>query len=191
MIASAFVGCDLMRKGLENAARLLALRGPLASDATARMLHALVLALAIWYALWTAILLPLYPNPASKLPAVFLQEAGPVVALVLLRLGRFRQASIAYLFGAWLFATFVIANTGGIRSPEVFLYVTPPVLATWLLGVRGALWTGAGCLGSALVFAILDVSGGLTPRIQVTPFGIWIVMLQVVLIGAVPVSAVL
>ena len=33
--------------------------GPLAADPTARMLHALVLALAIWWGLWTIILMPL------------------------------------------------------------------------------------------------------------------------------------
>jgi len=63
----------------------LRLRGPLAADSTARTLHALVLALAIWYAIWSIVTLPLYPDQnallaveadlASFPPLVFAGEA--------------------------------------------------------------------------------------------------------------------
>src|SRR5947209_8355777 len=135
------------------------LRGPLASDPNAQLLHVLVLALAIWYGLWTVILLPLYPGALSKLPNVALAEMAPFLALVLLRFGFFRQASIAYLAVTWAFATVVVAHDGGIRSPVQIFYGTLPVLASWLLGYRAALWTAGTCIASGLVFALIDLAG--------------------------------
>src|SRR4051812_14105218 len=116
-------------KSLQSVIYVLRLRGPLAFDPNARLLHALVLSLAVWYGLWTVILLPLYPGAVSKLPSVALEEAAPLAALVLLRFGFFRQASIAYLAITWAFATVVVAHDGGIRSPVQIFYGTLPVLA--------------------------------------------------------------
>jgi PAS domain-containing protein len=150
------------------------------------------LTLAIWFALWTIVLVPLYPNASAKLPGIFLEELGPLAALILLRFGFLRQASLAYLAGTWAFATFTVARTGGIRSPTQVFYGTLPILATWLLGYRGALWTAGGCLGTALFFAVLELAGvNLTPRFQPTPLGIWALLMQVIFIGAVPVGHVL
>jgi signal transduction histidine kinase/CheY-like chemotaxis protein len=156
------------------------------------MLHALVLALAVWWALWSMILLPLYPNLRLRLPIAALQEVGPVGALVLLRLGLLWQASLIYLLGTWVFATVVMALNGGIRSPVQTLYGVLPILAAWLLGYRGALWVAGVCLGSGLVFATLELVGlNLARILPVTPLAIWVNLLQVILIGAVPVAQIL
>ena len=153
------------------------------------MLHALVLALAIWFALWSIALAPFYPFSALKLGIQILEEVGPVAALTLLRLGFLRQASLVYLGGAWVFATVVIALNGGVRSPDQAFYVALPILATWLLGYRAALWT-ARVLGSALVFAYIELAGvHFVDIVPGTPLGIWAgVLLQVILIAAVPVA---
>ena len=181
-----------VRKHVRNVTHALRLRGPLAVDPTARMLHALLLVLAIWYGLWSIILLPLYPNVAVRLLVAVLNEVGPVAALVLLRLGSLRRASLVYLICAWAVATIVIALNGGIRSPGQVHYVTLPILATWLLGYEAALWTASLCLCSALVFALLELVGiNLARIIPLTPLAIWSRLLQVILIGAVPVAQVL
>ncbi len=174
---------------LRRKARAFRLRGPLAENPTARILHVLVLVIAIWYALWSVILLPLYPQLGIRLALALFMEAGPVAALVLLRLGFLRQASLAYLTGAWAAATFSMASRGGIRSTSQVYYVALPILATWLLGYRGALWTAGVCLASALVFAILALAGLDLARIApVTPIATWVTLVQVILIAAVPVA---
>src|SRR3954452_3286993 len=95
--------------------RALRLRGPLATDPTARLLHALVLSLAIWYAFWTIVLIPLYPDQGARLGVALVAELAPTAALFLLRLGLFRQAAAAYLAIAWLHATYRMSLNGGIR----------------------------------------------------------------------------
>ena len=176
-------------QNLRRKARAFRLRGPLAENPTARILHVLVLVIAIWYALWSVILLPLYPQLGIRLALALFMEAGPVAALVLLRGGFLRQASLAYLTGAWAAATFSMAFRGGIRSTSQVYYVALPILATWLLGYRGALWTAGVCLASALVFAILALVGVDLARIApVTPIATWVTLVQVILIAAVPVA---
>ena len=117
----------------------LRLRGPLAADPTARMLHALVLALAIWYAVWTIVTLPLYPNPMARLIRlrfIIVADMVPVTTLILLRLGYFRQAAYVYMTGQWVQATYNIAINGSIQITSTAFYITLPILATWLLGFR-------------------------------------------------------
>ena len=82
-------------KQLRRVLHALRLRGPLAADPTARILHALVLALTIWSAIWSIVTLPLYPNLTARLLRVrfvIMADLVPVTTLILLRLGHFRQA---------------------------------------------------------------------------------------------------
>src|SRR4051812_48238975 len=104
-----------VREYFHAAGRALRLRGPLGTDPIARLLHALVLAIAVWFAFWTAVLIPLYPNRGPRLGVALLAEIGPIAALVLLRLGLFRHASVVYLAGAWLHTTVRMTMNGGIR----------------------------------------------------------------------------
>jgi signal transduction histidine kinase/CheY-like chemotaxis protein len=179
------------QKHLQRAKDALSLHGPLAHNPDARLLHNLVLILAVWFSFWSALLLPFYPGAVAKLPGVVLETATPIASLVLLRLGFFRQASAVYLAGTWAFATLVVARDGGIRSPVQIMYGTLPVIASWLLGYRAALWTAAACILSSLAFAVIDVAGlSLRREFSSTPFGIWAILLQAILTGGVPVAQV-
>jgi PAS domain S-box-containing protein len=169
----------------------LRLRGPLAENPTARTLHALLLSFAIWFGFWSIALLLVYPNLA-RLALDILYQATLVAALVLLRYGFFPQASVVYLAGMWVAATARIASGTGIHSTTQVVYVTLPILATWLLGYRAAMWTAGACLGSSLVFACLELVGvHAKDPITATPLATWSIMLQVTLMGVVPVSHVL
>jgi two-component system, cell cycle sensor histidine kinase and response regulator CckA len=175
-------------------AHTLRLRGPLATDPTARTLHAFLLTLATWYFLWTAILIPLNPNPNAglRLSVASVAIVTPLAALVLLRRGRLREASLAYLAGMWIFTTTAMALQGGVRSTIQVLYVTLPISAAWLLGYIPALWTACVCLGTALVFALLETSGVTISRvIPGTPLGVFATLVQASVIGAVPAARVL
>jgi PAS domain S-box-containing protein len=169
----------------------LRLRGPLAENPTARTLHALLLSFAIWFGFWSTVLLLVYPNFA-RLAVDILYQATLVAALVLLRYGFFPQASLVYLGGMWVSATARIAIGTGIHSTTQVVYVTLPILATWLLGYRAAMWTAGACLGSSLVFACLELLGvRAKDPITATPLATWSIMLQVTLMGVVPVAHVL
>jgi len=181
-----------LRTDLLSAAYALRLRGPLADDPTARILHALVLAVAIWYALWSVILLPLYPQFGIRLLTAVLQEVGPLAALVLLQFGLFRQASWVYLLSMWASATIISATRGGIHSTSLVAYVVIPILATWLFGFSTALWAAGLCLSTGLILALLELTGvrfnGVLP---VTPIAAWAILAQTILIGTVPVAQIL
>jgi hypothetical protein len=55
-----------LRKRLRGVLYALRLRGPLAGDPTARLLHIFLLSLALWFGIWSIILLPAYPNPPAR-----------------------------------------------------------------------------------------------------------------------------
>ena len=170
----------------------LRLRGPLADDPTARVLYALLFALLIWFGMATIISLPFNPLTTSRLAAVLTTEGSLAAALILLRYEKFRAASIVYLTGTWLFATVVMTLNGGIRSTIQVFFVTLPISAAWLLGYRSALYTAAVCLCTAFVFMVFEARGVYLPRlIPGTAFGLWAVLVQACLIGAVPVAHVL
>ena len=80
----------------------------------------------------------------------------------------------------------------GVHSPGVLLYVSLPVSAAWLLGYKAAIKTAAACLLSALIFSILEMRGISLPlQAQATVLGIWMQMVQAVLINAIPVGQII
>ena len=177
---------------IHRVASFISLRGSLAADPTARILHVLVAALAVWMAAgWVATI----PFATKSFPRYFnplVQEASYVTALVLLRLGHFRRASLAYLAGTWIWATLVCASFGGVHSPGALLYVSLPASAAWLLGHRAAIWTAGGCLLGALVFSVLEMTHMILPlQAQATVLGIWMQIVQSVLINAIPVGQII
>jgi signal transduction histidine kinase/DNA-binding response OmpR family regulator len=171
------------------------LRGPLAADPTARTLHALVLALAIWFAIWSAATLSLYPTLMERLLRlrfVLVSELVPVVTLLLLRLGHFRQAAFFYLAGDWAHATYNIVLRGSIQITSTASYITLPILATWLLGFREALWTAGLCLGSALILVLrLDPGSALPTAPTRLPLLVWANLVQLTLTAAAPLAHIL
>ena len=121
------------------------------------MLHVLLVALAVWLAAAWIATIPFAPMSFPRIfnPAVL--EASYITALVLLRFGNFRRASLAYLAGTWIWATLASLSFGGIRSPGTLLYVSMPASAAWLLGSTAAVWTAGGCMLSGLVFTVLEM----------------------------------
>ena len=99
-------------------------------------------------------------SPFPEYSDVLVLEVSLAAALVVLRLGHFRRASMVYLAGVWIWATLIFIFFGGVHSTGMVLYVSLPVSAAWLLGYRAALWTAGGCLLSALVFAVLETMAG-------------------------------
>jgi len=188
-------GGSLVRQGVRTVMHALRLRGPLAAEPTARILHALVLALTIWSAIWTIATLPLYPTLMARLLRlrfVLVAYVVPVTTLILLRRGHFRQAAYVYLVGQWAQATYNIAINGSIQITSTAFYITLPILATWLLGHREAFWTAGVCLGSALILALREgpnsVLSTAPPR---PPLLLWANLVQLTLTAAAPVAHIL
>src|SRR5262244_516143 len=98
-------------------ARALRLRGPLAADPTAQMLHVLLLVVAIWMAIGFISTLSLAPVTFVRVFNPAILQVGLISALVLIRMGYFRAASLVYLADTWVWATLVLVISGGIRSP--------------------------------------------------------------------------
>jgi signal transduction histidine kinase/CheY-like chemotaxis protein len=181
-------------QGVRRVVHALRLRGPLAADPTARILHALVLALAIWFAIWSIITLPRYPNLTARLLRlrfVILAELVPATTLILLRLGHFRQAAFFFLAGEWVHATYNIVVSGSIQITSTAYYITLPILATWLLGFREAFWTVGVCLGSALILALRPGANSVLPTAPSPPLLIWANLVQLTLTAAAPVGHIL
>lgn len=186
---------SLIRQGVRSAVHALRLRGSLASDPTARVLHALVLALTIWSAIWSIATLPLYPNLAARLLRirfVILADAVPIATLILLRLGYFRPAAYVYLTGQWAHATYNVAVGGSIQITSTAFYITLPILATWLFGFREAFWTAGVCLGSALILVLWQGPNSVPPNAPLRlPLLIWANIVQLTLTAAAPVAHIL
>jgi signal transduction histidine kinase/CheY-like chemotaxis protein len=170
----------------------LRLRGPLAADPTARILHALLVALVVLsLAVWITTI-PIARVGFARTFNTLVLEAGYGAALVLLRRGNFRRASFAYLAGIWSWATLAFLFYGGIHSPGALLYVSLPVSAAWLLGYKAAIRTAGGCLLGAMVFTILEMAHVNLPlQAQATPLGIWDMLAHAVLINAIPVGQII
>lgn len=182
---------EIPTRSLRRVIQFFRLRGPLASDPNARILFALLIALFLWFTVWTLILIDLYKN-SPRLDAIIMVLSFLAVAMILVRVGKFRQASLVYLWGIWIFAVFIVSLNGGIRSPIQVFLVTLPVSAAWLLGYGWALRMAAVCALTTLVFAIIDLRAGNLPLVVPgTSFGIWSVIFVAMLIGAVPVAQVL
>ncbi len=169
------------------------LSGPLAADPTAQKLNSMLWALTLWFGIWGIILLPFhYHDWFWSMQNQIATDAALITALLLLRHGHFRAASITYLSSIWFFGTHVMALNGGVRSHVQVLYVTLPISAAWLLGYHAAIWVSSVCMGCTLVFAVLELAGVMLPhRIPGTPLGAWAVFGMACLIGAVPVAQIL
>jgi signal transduction histidine kinase/ActR/RegA family two-component response regulator len=169
----------------------LGLRGSLADDRTARTLHVLLASLAVWLAAGWVATIPFAPMSFPRIFNPVVQEASYATGLVLLRLGHFRLASLAYLAATWVWATLIASFFGGVHSPAALLYVSLPVSAAWLLGYEAAIWTAGGCLLSALLFTGLEMTHANLPFCQATPLGTWFMIVQAGMINAIPVAQII
>ena len=177
---------------INRAASFMGLRGPLATDQTARMLHVLLASLTVWLAAGWVVTIPFAPVSFPRIFNAAVQEVGYITALVLLSRGHFRRASLTYITGTWMWATLICFSFGDVRSPGALLYVSLPASAAWLLGYKTGLKTAGWCLLGALVFTVLEMTH-VSPPLQAhaTVLGIWIVIVQAVMINVIPVGQII
>jgi signal transduction histidine kinase/ActR/RegA family two-component response regulator len=170
----------------------IGLHGSLASDRAARMLHVLLVSLAVWMVAAFVCTIPFAPVTFQRICYPIALEASYAIALVLLRLGHFRGASLAYIAGIWIWGTLIFFSYGGVHSPGALLYVSLPASAAWLLGYTAAVRTAGACLFSAWVFTVLEMTHVSLPFQGIaTPLGIWAVIVQAVLVNAIPVGQII
>lgn len=168
------------------------LRGPLSGDPAAEVLQILLLSLCACLALDLVLVQPRTPAVLPNASVLILGAISYGTALLLLRNGLLRRASLFYLVGTWLMWTVVIVWNGGIHSVGLVFYVAIPISAAWLLGFRAVVASGIICLASALVLAVLEIQGVRMPRtFPGTPIGIWVGLLTAITIGAVPAARIL
>ena len=156
------------------------------------MLHFLLATLAVWMAAGWVATIPFAPLSFPRIFNPLVLEVSYAIALVLLRLGHFQRASLAYLAGNWIWATLICSSYGGVHSAGALLYVSLPVSAAWLLGYKASIRTAGGCLLGSLVFAVLEMTHASFPFQRVaTPLGTWAIIVQAVLINAIPVGQII
>jgi PAS domain S-box-containing protein len=119
-------------------------------------------------------------------------DIGVMAALIIIRLGFYRAASMIYLISMWTWGALLVSALAGIRSPALMIYVALPVTAAWLLGYRSLLWTAGVSVATVLVFAVLEMTG-MAPRYGGlgTPLGIWFLTVHATLISTLPVGLVI
>jgi signal transduction histidine kinase/CheY-like chemotaxis protein len=172
--------------------QVLRLRGPLAGDPTARILHALLVVLVPCVILELTVTLPLSPRKPANVAGIVFECLIVFVPLALLRRGSLRMAGLVYLSGFWLLATVTIMLNGGIRSVGSVLYLVLPISAAWLFGYKAALVNAGICLTSLLIMAFLEMNGRPMPMyLPGTPLGIWVTVVAAMTMAAVPIARIL
>jgi signal transduction histidine kinase/DNA-binding NarL/FixJ family response regulator len=184
---------SLLTKHLQTLGAVLRLRGRAQSDPTARILHILVVGLLIFLIIENAIVLQfISPKTIDGGIVTPLNLFVLAATLILLRRSIVSQASLAYVAGTWLLTTVLMLLPAGIHSVRLVVLVTLPISAAWLFGYPAALWTAGVCLASSLVTVLLEMRGvGPLWYSQGHPLGLWLVVVEALLIGSVPVAQVL
>jgi len=167
-------GSSYLSVSVRRLAHFLRLRGPLAADPAAQIFHIFLVVVGIWMIVSVISTLPLAPVTFHRLLVASPMNVGVIGALIVIRLGYYRAASLVYLASVWIQATVSTSSLGGIRSGSLIFYGTLPVSAAWLLGYHAALWTAGVCITTMLVFAVLEMTG-MAPRY--TPQGTPLVLL--------------
>jgi GAF domain-containing protein len=90
-----------------------------------------------------------FPNPREALSFVAILLAVSLIALLLMRRGHVRIASLVFLGTVWIFLTLVALTFGGMDGTAVFGYVVVVVMAGLLLGGSGG-----------FLFAVLSIVTG-------------------------------
>jgi PAS domain S-box-containing protein len=183
---------QLIHTAFVEAFHTLRLKGPLASDVNARILHWTALGLFGLFCVHLLLVSVFSPRPLAAAAIVTSLLSGILLCLFLLRRGRMRAACLIYLIGVFGATTLAIILNGGIRSIGLAYYVALPISATWLLGVRSSLWMAGACLGGSLVMAVLEMAGVRFPGyFSGVPITSWLSLVEAVVMTTVPVGVVL
>jgi PAS domain S-box-containing protein len=146
----------------------------------------------IWSIISLVATLKFAPVTFRRLSTGMSIDVGVMAALIIIRLGFYRAASMIYLTSMWTWGALLVSSLAGIRSPALMIYVALPVSAAWLLGYGASLWTAAVSVATVLVFAVLEITG-MAPRSGGlgTPLGIWFLTVHATLISTLPVGLVI
>jgi PAS domain S-box-containing protein len=156
------------------------------------MFHMFLVAIGTWGIVSLISTLPLAPLRPLRALVGSPVNVAVIAALIVVRLGYYRAASVIYLAGMWAWATLAATLTSGIRSPMLIVFGILPVTAAWLLGYGSLLWTAVVCFTTVLVFAVLEMTGmAPRPTISPTPLGILFLALQAMAISTIPVGSVI
>jgi PAS domain S-box-containing protein len=169
---------------------ILRLRGPLSGNLRARMLHALLLGILAWTFFHALFIQAFF---IRRKPAILAMVAAlalaAVASLYLLKRGSLRKAAIVYVISVWFLISFLVFLSGGIRSPALLFYAALGISAAWLFSYRSALLIMAGCIGSGVVLAILEMMGvGPYRYFPGTPIANLTILNLAVVIAGVPVA---
>ncbi|MBV8831175.1 MAG: hypothetical protein JO108_18330, partial [Acidobacteriaceae bacterium] len=96
------------------------LRGPLADDPTARVLHVLLIGSSIWMLFNIAVILPfVVVRKTLSLPIDVMLPVTFFAAWVLLQRGFMQQASLVYVGGMGVIVIVMTILSGGIQSRAI------------------------------------------------------------------------
>ena len=193
MVANSGNAASRLWTLIQSGVGILRLRGPLANDSTARILHTVLLGFLAWLLFSFVHDLPLREDTFADSSLYILAGSTIWAAFVLLHRGSLQAASLVYLSGSWLLFTILIILNGGIHSVVMVYYVAIPISAAWLLGLWAALISATVCLTCSLIMVILEVIGFTIPvYFRGHPFGLWLNgLFGAMLLSAVPVARVL
>jgi signal transduction histidine kinase/ActR/RegA family two-component response regulator len=142
-----------------KAEEALRLRGPLASNPSARVLHSLLLWLAGWRIASFALILPFATKRLGVALLFSFILAIDLAGIRWLRRNSLAPAALTFLTAHWLAYTIVIALSSGIHSRGMVMYLVLPISAAWLMGTIPALLSAGICLASTALVAVLQNSG--------------------------------
>jgi signal transduction histidine kinase/DNA-binding response OmpR family regulator len=170
----------------------LRLRCKAADNPTAQTLHILSLMLLLLVTIHIGLAEIINPHKLVitliGIPMIF----TPVTTLVLLARNGVRAAGVTFVIGMWVAFTSIIMLNGGIHHVGLAVYIALAVSAAWLFGYRAALWTAGISVFATLVMAILETrTVGPWNYLPGTAFGVWMLVIESMLMGVVPVSLVL
>ena len=142
-----------------KAEQALQLRGSLANNPSARVLHSLLLWLAGWRIVSFALILPFATKQLGVALLFTFILAIDLAGIRWLRRDSLAPAALTFLSGHWLAYTVVITLSSGIHSRGMVMYLVLPISAAWLMGTIPALLSAGVCLASTALVALLENFG--------------------------------
>ncbi|NUM46364.1 MAG: PAS domain S-box protein [Anaerolineales bacterium] len=119
------------------------------------------------------------PLQYAQVFSLFVSRAGLLILitllnLVLLRLGYVRQASMLFVFFAWLLVTYNTYRSGGVQSLSYLNFLLPIIIAGLFLGIRAAFFYAALSFVAGGIILTLFNNNQLPPYEPLTPVGAFI-----------------
>lgn len=129
----------------------------------ARLLHILLLTVAVGTALYFALTFLAQPQMLSQFPIAVAAIVIAVAMLYVLRRGIVTEVAYLFLLFFWLLLTYSAYISGGIGTPAFYSYVIVVMIAGLVLGLRQAIAFGLLCAGAASALYALEIQNALPP----------------------------